>query len=472
MKASIVIPVYNMARYVAETIDSVLRQSCQDFEIIVVDDGSTDETVAVVKRYADGERVRLVECPVNRGVSAVVNEGLRIARGDYICPLGADDLLEPWMIEKQSAYLDEHPGIAAVFGMPLTMLDDGTIIDCDDKFARPSNRSREEWYATLLQGNTLMGQTMLFRRNLVETLGYWDESLTAGNDIDWFVRIVKEHDIHVQHIPMARIRMRDDPSQLSADSTKNRKKFTAEMASVRAKHVPDNPKIGFYGKVIIASPVLGAGSHSRFINSLLASTRCLEKLGVDWDWWSFAALSDLEKNTVCARFLESDATDLFFIDASLEWSPLGLLRVLTNPHEVVGGTFISGQKWSALPILKDGNPQGIMNDDAPLLETGCISSSFLRIKKTALQKFRDKYPELQYKDERSWMAKDYVFTSFFETVRNESSDKVFSARMREICQLWIEPQIEFKTERAEIVALSLDQYYRDANQQETQLKVA
>lgn len=478
MKASIVIPVYNMAQYVGQCLDSVLRQSCGDWEIIVVDDCSTDDSVIVVSRIMDellarGDRRILLKIrEANGGVTAALNDGFRAALGDYICPLACDDMLEPWMIEKQSAYLDANPECAAVFGMPVPITDDGTLIEGTDRFRKPYNRSRAEWMSKLLEGNMLMGQTMLYRSSLHKTLGYWDEKTGTANDVDWFIRIVKEHDIHVQHIPMARIRMRGDPKQLSADSTKNRQKFADEMAYIRAKHVPENPKVYFSGQVIIASPVPAAGAHSRFITSLLASTRCLEKLGVEWDWWSFEDKSDRSKNSICAKFLESDATDLFFIDSDLEWSPLGLLRVLTNPQEVVGGTFITGQKWSALPIIKDGNPQGVMNGESPLLEAEVLSSTFMRVKKTALQKFRDKYPELQYEDAQSEMAKDYRVTGFFAPWVGLTSDEMFSCRMHTICQLWLEPQIEFKTSHREIVTLSLDQFYRDMNQQQTQLKVA
>lgn len=474
MKASIVIPVYNMAQYVGQCIDSVLCQSCSDWEIILVDDCSTDNSVEIIQNLlAKDSRIVLYCRDKNGGVSAALNDGFKRALGDYICPLGADDVLLPWMVEKQSAYLDAHPEIAAVFGMPLPMTNDGTPIEGIDRFTKPANRSRAEWFATLMEANTLMGQTMLYRRSLHDTLGYWDEKLSASNDIDWFIRIVKEHDIHVQHQPMACIRMRDgDKTQLSADTQSNRAGFFDDMEYIRAKHKPEISSIGYTGKLLIATPVKWGNASARFINSLLASVRCFEKLGIEWDWWHFDAGSDATKNGVCAKFLESHYTDLLFIDGDLEWGPLGLLRVLTNEHEVVCGSHQVGKKWTALPVIKNGSPQGIFNGDNPLLEAYTISSDFLRLKRSALEKFRAEYPQHSYHDERSGMASDYRLTAFFDASCGDSGDKTFLDKWSRIGKAWIEPQIEFKTESVEIVTRSLDQHYRDLKEQQKQLKVA
>jgi len=478
MKSSVVIPLYNLAQYVGQTIDSVLRQTSGDFEIIIVDDCSTDDGVSVALAYAAKDsRIKFIQRETNGGVSAAFNTGLKSAQGDYVCPLSADDLLEPWMLEKQSAYLDSHPSVAAVFGLPIAMNQDGVEIDCDTKFSKPSNRSRMEWYSRLLEGNCLMGQTMLFRRSLVETLGLWDEKLTAGNDIDWFVRVVKEHDIYVQHIPMARIRTRE--GQLSGDNAKNRRKFADEMDQVRAKHIPDKVDIGFPGKLIIATPMQGGCATKGYIESLLKATRCLQELGVQWDWWGFDATADAErqKNWLCARFLEDETTtDLLFIRADLEWNPLGLIRVLMNPEEVVGGTQLNEGGWSVVPTYKNGVLQGVMRGADALLKTESLTSDFMRIKKSALQKIRDCHPELLYGDENSGMAKDYKCTAFFESARCDGvmigGDKIFCRRWSALGQLWLEPQIEFTVRTTKSQSRSLDQYFRDLQEQQMQLKAA
>lgn len=111
-KVSVIIPAYNAARYLPTAIDSVLAQTCQDYELILVDDGSTDDTRAVAAHY--GVRVNYVH-QANQGVGAARNAGLDQARGDYLVFQDADDVLLPCKLEVQAAFLDRHPDVAAVF---------------------------------------------------------------------------------------------------------------------------------------------------------------------------------------------------------------------------------------------------------------------------------------------------------------------------------------------------------------------
>ena len=111
-KVSVIIPAYNAARYLPEAIDSVLTQTYQDCEIILVDDGSTDDTAEVVSRY--GTRVTYVQ-QSNQGVGAARNTGIDLARGDYLVFQDADDVLLPGKLEVQASFLDQHPDVDAVF---------------------------------------------------------------------------------------------------------------------------------------------------------------------------------------------------------------------------------------------------------------------------------------------------------------------------------------------------------------------
>ncbi len=112
MKVSVIIPTYNYAAYVREAIDSVLAQTVQDFHIVVVDDGSTDDTQAVLATI-DDPRVEIVRTP-NRGICAACNEGLARARGEFIGFLGADDRWRPDKLERQLQMMDAEPDIVAV----------------------------------------------------------------------------------------------------------------------------------------------------------------------------------------------------------------------------------------------------------------------------------------------------------------------------------------------------------------------
>ena len=103
-------PAYNAEKYINEAIDSILAQTFTDFEFIIIDDGSTDSTCAIVESYSDS-RIRFFKNEHNLGVAATLNRGLDLARGEYIARMDADDISLPTRFEKQAAYMDSHPDV-------------------------------------------------------------------------------------------------------------------------------------------------------------------------------------------------------------------------------------------------------------------------------------------------------------------------------------------------------------------------
>lgn len=113
MKVSVVMPVYNMERYVRQAINSVLRQTFKDYEVIIVDDGSTDLSYDICSEFTDS-RIRIIQ-QENRGVSGARNTGVEVSRGQYIAFLDPDDLWLPKKLEKHVAHLDSHPEVGISF---------------------------------------------------------------------------------------------------------------------------------------------------------------------------------------------------------------------------------------------------------------------------------------------------------------------------------------------------------------------
>ena len=111
-KVSVIIPAYNASEYLSQTLESVLVQTYSDFEIILVDDGSTDETDQVIAKYSS--HLNLIQ-QENKGLSAARNAGLNMAIGEYLVFLDADDLLTPRKLAIQAAFLDQNPGIGIVY---------------------------------------------------------------------------------------------------------------------------------------------------------------------------------------------------------------------------------------------------------------------------------------------------------------------------------------------------------------------
>jgi glycosyltransferase involved in cell wall biosynthesis len=117
-KVSVIIPAYNQAPYLSKSIQSVLDQTCQDFEIVVVDDGSTDDTAAVVQSFHD-DRIHYIY-QENRGLSAARNTGIDNSTAEYITYLDSDDLFLPMKIELLGGVLDQDPDIGFLAGQAVS----------------------------------------------------------------------------------------------------------------------------------------------------------------------------------------------------------------------------------------------------------------------------------------------------------------------------------------------------------------
>lgn len=114
-KVSVIMPSYNKEPYIAKSIESILNQTYRDFELIIIDDVSTDNSVEVIKRFSD-ERIVFMQNETNLGIAENRNVALNIAKGEYIALLDADDISTEFRLEKEVEYLDIHPDIDVVFG--------------------------------------------------------------------------------------------------------------------------------------------------------------------------------------------------------------------------------------------------------------------------------------------------------------------------------------------------------------------
>lgn len=115
---SVVMSTYNRARMVQEALDSIQAQTYEDFEVIVINDGSTDDTATVLEQYARKDsRIRVLTNPQNKGLAFSLNRGLDAARGTYIARMDDDDLMLPQRLKKQLAYMEAHPEITAIGGL-------------------------------------------------------------------------------------------------------------------------------------------------------------------------------------------------------------------------------------------------------------------------------------------------------------------------------------------------------------------
>ena len=184
---SIVIPTYNREHLLSRALDSVLAQTLGDFEVLVVDDGSTDETAVLMAEYeARDERIRYFIQPQNAGVSAARNRGLREARGEFIAFLDSDDEWMPEKLERQTELLQVLP---ERFGLVYTGVE--SVFSNGSRVDLPKYRGHI--YHEMLRKNVVHGggSNVMLRRSAVERAGFFDEGIPAIEDYDYWIRVTQ-----------------------------------------------------------------------------------------------------------------------------------------------------------------------------------------------------------------------------------------------------------------------------------------
>ena len=232
VKASVIIPTFNCRAYIEETILSVTRQTEPNLEIIVIDDGSTDDTLEVVKRLACADRRVLVHSlPRTRFPGAVRNRGLDGAKGDYICFLDGDDLYHPDKIRKSVTFLDSliqadllfHdfvPFSSSLDGMP-SFMKDRRFHSLATSYLREVGPGRyiclKDFYVFMsLQFVPFHISSVMLRRSLLDSGAVWfREDISPGEDGDLWLRLAKEHRMAFLDEPLSYYRQR--PGSVTSD---------------------------------------------------------------------------------------------------------------------------------------------------------------------------------------------------------------------------------------------------------------
>lgn len=196
-RVSIIIPVFNGERFLAASLESVQQQTYRDYEVIVVDDGSTDGTKAIV--LAAGAPVRYVHQP-NRGPAAARNTGIQAARGELFCFLDADDAWVPNKLAIQLEFMDRHPHIGMIFSDEEEFDERG--VQCRSLLATSAFFSALTQHAPidgafqkLLEENFIPTSMVMARKSCFESAGVFDVALRGPEDRDMWSRIAAQHSI-------------------------------------------------------------------------------------------------------------------------------------------------------------------------------------------------------------------------------------------------------------------------------------
>nr|WP_314444983.1 glycosyltransferase family A protein [uncultured Sphingomonas sp.] len=179
---SVLIIVHNRAETIGAAVRSVLDQTMADFELVVVDDGSTDRTAAVVEGFSDA-RLRLVRTSPNQGIPLARNRALAEARGEFIAWLDSDDLCHPQRLAAQRAYLQRHPKVDMIGSAARKITADGRLM----KWGRVPFRSHEEIRALLLFRSAFQQSSIFGRAEAIKAVPY-DPAFPVCEDVDMFAR--------------------------------------------------------------------------------------------------------------------------------------------------------------------------------------------------------------------------------------------------------------------------------------------
>lgn len=195
---TVIIPCYNNADFIADAVNSVLQQDYPRIEVIVIDDGSTDSSVAVLQQFED--RIRLIR-QANQGPAAARNTGLKAATGDYIAFNDADDIWLPGKLMAQVSYMQQHPHIGMCFTQWKVWQQTQTLSDFISQLPPPilplqKIDEQSGWlYTQLLEKSLMSTIAVMLRADVVQKVGFFNTKFGIGEDHDYWIRISRHYQI-------------------------------------------------------------------------------------------------------------------------------------------------------------------------------------------------------------------------------------------------------------------------------------
>lgn len=227
-KISIILPNYNNEKYLKEAIESVLKQTYINFELIIVDDASTDGSLEIIRAFND-KRIKVITSEVNRHVAYASNLGIQYASGEYIAKIDSDDIWENQKLEKQIEFMENHKEYGGCFTR--VNIIDGKSEDANIKykvifelFEKAKNQSQKDWLRFFLsEGNCLCNSSSLIRKSIFEKIdGFFNLAYVGAEDYELWVRMVIRYPIYVLDERLVRYRWEEDSENKISGLTKER----------------------------------------------------------------------------------------------------------------------------------------------------------------------------------------------------------------------------------------------------------
>mgnify|MGYP001607586885 CR=1 FL=1 len=399
---TIAIPVFNHARFIGDSLKSLFSQTDQNFEVLITDDGSTDNLEEALKPFQDS-RISFFKSEKNEGHMATVNKMLKLAKGDFFVSFSADDTMSPDFLEKCRNAFKKDPFLEYVASQNDFMTEDGKPFEGDHPLKlilKATNRPQDEWWQLFRQGNVYFGIGM-YRTSALREVGGWEPQHGVISDYQMYLKLLPRYNFHIIEEPLTHTRIHGKNQSLL--SPQESKKLARRYYEAQKPFYQPRPR------VVIATPFYELKGFSPYIASLLEVVRYLERSGIDWRFMELSGDSYVHRarNSMCMAFLQDPyATDLFFIDSDMAWNPEAFVDILRRPEPIIGGTYPVKNKWelwTSKPTIVDPETDPhyvghILPDGSALIKAYQLAGGFLRIKRSVLEKFMEFYPTHKYAD--------------------------------------------------------------------------
>jgi glycosyltransferase involved in cell wall biosynthesis len=453
-RVTVGIPVHNMAQHIGSAIGSLKQQTLKDFDIVVLDDASTDKLDDALEPYAAD--IKLMKFEENMGVRHAVNAMIAQCDTEYLVSLAADDKIEPTYLERALAEFAEDPWLEFVASQTDFIDDKGQPLPDGShdvqKIERAANKTQEQWLQRLYYGNVYFGVGM-YRTSALKQLGGLDTEAGVLTDYDLYLKLLQRNNIKIIEENLTHTRIWEGnasvgPGKLDGQWLKEK------YAELKKRYY--RPRM----KCIICTPFYEMRGFSPYITSIFYTAKMLAMVGIDAEFWELAGDSyvDRAKNTLFTKFLEDpEATDLFMIDSDMQWEPQSITKLLALPEPIVVGSYPqknSWSKWTSTPALVDdegtARPIGrVLEDGTALIKAEYMAGGFVRIKRHLLEEYRAKFTEDQYQDASADSSvPERKYTNFFQCEVRDGlrwgEDRFFGKRLKEMgVDVFIYPNIEF-----------------------------
>jgi glycosyltransferase involved in cell wall biosynthesis len=272
-KVSVILTSYNHEKYIKEAINSVLGQTYEDFELVIWDDASSDDSWRMINSFKD-DRIKAYQNSQNP--SGTINRALKIVSGKYVAIHHSDDVWEPDKLEKQVAFLDAHHEIGAVFTNALAITNDGHALT-DQKhlyfniFDQP-NRTRHEWLNFFFNhGNALCHPSVLIRKSCYDTVGAYEYGYAQLSDFNMWIRLCLKYEIFVLPDKLVRFRVLANEANSSGNRPETRIRGGTEFYRILRHYL----KISSYEEMVLIFPEAARyyreeGFDAKFVLAMIA----------------------------------------------------------------------------------------------------------------------------------------------------------------------------------------------------------